>query len=183
MSVTPRPSPPYALAVDAAAVPRGDWTRLFGPPVVAEEVVEAATQGDGRFKLVGVVAGRGNADAGQAVAVIAVDGKPPLAYRVGGVVSGDWVLLAVRARGAELGPAGGAAAVKLELAPLAAAATGTLPGVAPSPGAPTLPPPVPAAADANAPSEQPQPPPPGQVPQPGNVVPQVQPQPGSAPRD
>jgi general secretion pathway protein C len=72
------------------------------------------------------------------VALIAVDGKPPRAFRIGSVVDGQNVLKTVNARGATLGPRDGAALVALNLPPPPAAATGTLP---PLPGAapPALP--------------------------------------------
>lgn len=173
MTVVARPVPTDAVVVDTAQTPRGDWTRLFGAPVVVEEVA-VATPLQGRFKLVGVVASRHETDAAQGLAVISVDGKPARAYRVGSLVEGDTVLQAVRARAADLGPSGAAPVVKLELAPLAPPATGTLPGL----GGPTLPPPLPPApvpGSAEA-AQTPEPPPgvpPAMTPQPPNAVPQL----------
>lgn len=173
VAVAARPVPADAVVVDAAQTPRGDWTRLFGAPVVVEEVA-VATPLQGRFKLVGVVASRHETDAAQGLAVISVDGKPARAYRVGSLVEGDTVLQAVRARAADLGPSGAAPVVKLELAPLAPPATGTLPG----PGGPTLPPPsppapVPGSAEAAQTPEPPPAVPPAMTPQPPNAVPQL----------
>jgi general secretion pathway protein C len=109
---------------------RGDLTRLFGtdapPPAPEAQQVAAA---DPRFELVGVVSPRSAAAAREGVALIAIDGNPARAYRVGTVVDGNTVLQAVSARGVQLGPRGGPAAVSLELAPLPAAATGTLPSI------------------------------------------------------
>jgi general secretion pathway protein C len=105
---------------------RGDLTRVFGPDPVA--VVEAAAPepvADARFQLIGVVSPRGAGDSSQGLALIAVDGKPAKAYRVGSVVDGQTVLQSVRARGAALGPRGGSAQVALEIAPPVAAATGS----------------------------------------------------------
>ena len=85
---------------------RGDLTRLLGvdpAPVVAAAAPEPAA--DARFKLVGVVSPRSPQAAREGLALIAVDGKPPRAYRVGAVVDGPNVLQAVNARGATLGPA------------------------------------------------------------------------------
>jgi general secretion pathway protein C len=87
---------------------------------------------------------------GQGVALIAVDGKPPKAFVVGSSLDTNLVLQSVSLRTAAIGPAQGAAAVTLELPPLAAAATGTLPaigsGAARNPAAPVPAPYVPPAA-------------------------------------
>jgi general secretion pathway protein C len=69
----------------------------------------------------------GDRGAGQGIALIAVDGKPPRPFRVGATVEDSLVLQAVARRGATLGPAQGLAAVRLELPPLVTAATGSLP--------------------------------------------------------
>ena len=123
-------APPGTLVVQPGGDVRGDLTRLFGsdapPPVEQAEVVVAA---DPRFTLVGVVSPRNPAAAREGVALIAIDGNPARAYRVGTVVDGNTVLQAVSARGAELGPRGGPAAMALELPPLPPPATGTLPSI------------------------------------------------------
>jgi len=123
-------APPGTLVAQPGGDVRGDLTRLFGadapPPVEPAEVVAAA---DPRFTLVGVVSPRNPAAAREGVALIAIDGNPARAYRVGTVVDGNTVLQAVSARGAELGPRGGPAAMALELAPLPPPATGTLPSI------------------------------------------------------
>jgi general secretion pathway protein C len=83
---------------------------------------------DARFTLLGVVSPRSPQAAREGLALIAVEGKPPRAYRVGAVVDGGpHVLQGVSARGATLGPREGAPAISLNLAPPAPAATGTLP--------------------------------------------------------
>jgi general secretion pathway protein C len=103
--------------------------------------------------LLGVVAPR-SASGRQGLALIAIDGQPPKAWRVGAAVDERWTLLAVRHRQVDLGPAGGAVALTLELPPLAEAARGqpAAYGAAPMPrpnpaGAamPSLPPPQPGA--------------------------------------
>ena len=122
---------------------RGDLTRLFGadapPPAPAEE--EAPVANDPRFTLVGVLSPRSPGAAREGVALIAIDGNPAKAFRVGHVVDGNTVLQTVSARGAQLGPRGGPAQVALELPPPPGAATGTLPSIggqgAPGPGRPT----------------------------------------------
>ncbi|MCW5634533.1 MAG: hypothetical protein KIT17_14460 [Rubrivivax sp.] len=129
--VTAPSAPPQVAVAGQSQLPRGDITRVLGadaPPVdpSAGESLEGA-QGDARFQLVGVVAPRGSETARGGVALIAVDGKPPKAYRIGAVVDGENVLQAVRARGADLGPAGGKVVVALNIPPPAPPATGTLP--------------------------------------------------------
>jgi general secretion pathway protein C len=119
-----------APVAGAGAAVAGDVSRVLGaekaaaPATPTAEATAAPT--DGRFQLVGVVAPRGSGSDRNAVALIAVEGKPARAYRTGARVDGDWVLQNVRARSVDLGPSGKAAkpAVTLDLPPLAAAATG-----------------------------------------------------------
>jgi general secretion pathway protein C len=164
--VSPKPVPAGAQVADTTPVLQADLTRLLGadppPPVAAAE--EAAPPPDARFTLLGVVAPRQGAATRtgprEGVALIAIDGQTPRAYRVGARVDGDTVLQSVHARGAELGPRGGPARVALELPPPAPAATGTLPGL--GPGA------APAAPAARMPAPVPPFARPGGVRQPGN---------------
>ncbi|MDP2005894.1 MAG: type II secretion system protein N [Rubrivivax sp.] len=128
--VTPIAAPSYTQTAVPAAALRGDLTRLLGadaPPPVATAPDEPTA--DARFQLVGVVSARSPRAAKEGLALIAVDGKPPKAFRVGAVVDGTTVLQSVAARGVTLGPRDGAAVVALNLAPPAAAATGVLPGL------------------------------------------------------
>lgn len=126
------PSAPSAVTVaDGPTAARGDLTRLLGAeqaPAAAPSVPEPAA--DARFSLVGVVSPRSPQAAREGVALIAVDGKAPKAFRVGAVVDGTHVLQAVNARGATLGPAGGATVITLSTVPPAPAATGQLPPAA-----------------------------------------------------
>jgi general secretion pathway protein C len=137
------PVPADATVASTAASPRGDLSRLLGAD--AQKSVAAAPPPSTRFQLVGVVAARGAASSSQGLALIAVDGKPARTYRVGAVVDGETVVLAVRLRGASLGPRGGAANVSLEIPPPAPAATGTLPAAG---AAPPVRAPLPGAAQA-----------------------------------
>ncbi len=108
----------------------GDLTRLLGadpPPQVVAAAAEPAP--DARFQLIGVVTPRAQSAAREGVALIAVDGKPARAYRVGAVIEGQTILKSVAARGAMLGPRDGAPQVTLNLAPPAAANTGALPSL------------------------------------------------------
>jgi len=150
--VAPVSAPGHTTSVDMTASPRGDLTRLFGveaPPPVAD----APPPADTRFKLMGVAAPRPPAHPSEGVALIAVDGKPARAFRVGAVVDGETVLQAVRTRGAALGPRGGAATISLEIPPLPPPATGTLP-VAAAPGQPAGQPALPPAMVPNLPPAQ-----------------------------
>jgi general secretion pathway protein C len=125
--VRPAGVPAHALPVAVEQAARGDPLRLFAAP---QPVVAAAAPPptSSRFKLLGVMAPN-PADDGVAagLALIAVDGKPARAYPVGAPVDGEWVLQAVSARTASIGPQGGAVAAQLEVPALPAAATGTLP--------------------------------------------------------
>jgi general secretion pathway protein C len=125
--VSAPPVPPGTPVAAIGPVVRGDLTRLLGkdpPPVVA---ATAEAPPDARFQLIGVVTPRATAAAREGLALIAVDGKPAKAYRVGAVIEGLTILKSVAARGAMLGPREGAPLVTLSLAPPAAAATGALP--------------------------------------------------------
>lgn len=139
-------TPPNAVAAGDSPALRGDLTRLLGAPPVAAAQVEITPEAASRFKLVGVMAPKGAAAAtanpnARGVALIAVDGKPPKAYAVGSRLDGELVLQSVSLRTASIGTAQGASAMKLELPPLAAAATGTLPMMS-GQNAGALPPPV-----------------------------------------
>jgi general secretion pathway protein C len=133
--------PAQAAAVAEGAPPVADLSRLLGrtgQPAVAEAVAEPPP--DARFRLLGVVAPKSGLAAQQqeGVALIAIDGAPPRAVRVGAAVEGDFRLLSVDARTASLGR-GGVVAVRLQLEAPAPAATGTLAAMA-SPMPPNAPP-------------------------------------------
>ena len=168
--VAPRGVPAQTQPVSVASSQRGEILRLFAaaPEPAAAGPSEPALAA--RFKLVGVMAPK-NAEMGreQGVALIAVDDKPPRAYRVGARVDNSLVLQSVAARSAVIGPAQGAAAVKLDLPLPVPPATGVLP-----------PPP----ADGFLPSGMPKPVAPVMQPQPAPMQPppqaaQIQVQPGN----
>lgn len=125
---SPLPVPPHAGTVvaqssgSAASVLRllGGGPRPSGPAAPAPSALSS------RFKLLGLMA-PAPGSAGPGVALIAVDGKTPRAYTVGSAVDGELVLLSLGHRSAALGPRDGPAALTLELPPLPAAQTGTLP--------------------------------------------------------
>jgi general secretion pathway protein C len=138
--VSPLRAPANTTVAQAVPPPVGDLTRLLGagPAEPSPQMAEAPVVPgmESRFQLIGVVAPRTQSAGG--VALIAVDGKMPKAFRVGASVDGDTVLQGVQQRGATLGVRGGPAQLSLQLPPLPVAATGTLPPPAteadPAPG-------------------------------------------------
>lgn len=123
-------APAYALAVGDASAERGDLTRLLGTSAITAPAAAAAPEAGARFRLFGIVAPKyagGSVPDAHGVALIAVDGKMPRAYRVGSRLDGDLVLRSVSLRSVSIGSTRGSSALTLELPPLAAAATGTLP--------------------------------------------------------
>lgn len=118
----------------ANAAANADWGRLLGS--VQAPQTQAA---DSRYKLLGVVSPKAGlvGHEGEGVALISVDGAPPLPVRVGGSLDRDVQLLALDARSAKLGSAG-RARFTLNLAAVAQPSTGSLPvaQAAPQPGMP-----------------------------------------------
>lgn len=162
------PAPSHTVTASAGtSVASADLSRLLGSTRTASNEPAAAPVVDARFKLIGVVAPKGAApDSG--LALIAVDGKPPKPVVVGGEVDGSLVLLAVNHRRAEIGPAGGAATVRLELPAVpeanrsarAPGAGGLVNAPPPLPAIPQQPPQAqPGAAPGQPPAQRP-----GQVP-------------------
>lgn len=137
LSAQGTPVPAQATVAQPGAGFRGDLSRVLGvdtpAPAPAAAEAPAPVAADARFQLVGVVAPRAGGREG--VALIAVDGRPARAYRVGNVVVDGQVLQSVSLRGAMLGPRGGPAQVALNIPPPPEPARGTLgdPG-SPAPG-------------------------------------------------
>lgn len=158
LAVHPAPAPAHSIALSDANVAGGDLSRLLGvPPVAPAPAVAAAPEAASRFRLLGIVApkrARTNAQSHGGVALIAIDGKPARAFRVGARVDGDLVLQSVSLRTASVGPAQGAQTIVLQVPPLAAPATGPLPPA--GSGAPVSPAPA-AVPVAPAPAMVPQP--------------------------
>lgn len=168
----PAPPPAHAALVSSADALKGDLSRVLGAGPAAEGEPEdddesPAPVADARFRLVGVVAPRSSAPRAAGVALIAFDGKPAKAFRVGAPVDGELVLQSVHARGAALGPRGRPPQVTLELPalppPSVGVPAGALPGAAPALRAPipgrmgvqapfTVPPPATAMPPAAVPS-------------------------------
>lgn len=171
----PLAAPAHVSVVSAASGLHGDLGRVLGAdaPRTGAPAAAPQVQADARFRLIGVVAPRAPGANAQGLALIATDGKPAKAYRVGAAIDGELVLQAVRPRGASLGPRGQPAQLDLELPALPPPATGVLPGAAPAgpgprlavplaprlPAAPQgLPAPPPPAAQADG-DDEPEPPP------------------------
>lgn len=173
--VRPTPVPAHASAVSTAQTARADVARVFADPQVAAQVAAQPALAS-RFKLIGVMAPKPG-DRPGGVALIAVDDKPPRAYVVGAQLDTNLVLQTVSMRSAAIGsPQGGAPAVVLELPPLPAPATGTLP---PAGGGATQTPP-PLSSGPPPPAQAPLTPPPTPAPPPPMMQPQgvMQPAPG-----
>jgi len=123
--------PANATPVSLDSGAQGDLRRLLAGPVKASApaVDPSATSAlASRLKLLGVVAPRHEGDAG-GVALLSIDGKPPKAIRVGGVIDGDMVLKSLTQHGASIGTADGPATTTLDLPLLPPPPTGALPPV------------------------------------------------------
>ena len=175
LAASPPQVPPYAVAVGNSIAVRGDLGRLFGAPQRPAATAQAAPEAPSRFRLVGVMAPRGKAaqaEPGNGVALIAVDGKPPKPFAVGARLDSDLVLQSVGLRTASLGPAQGARSVLLELPALPPPNSGVLPPPGSAAAAPavmpprTMPPSVPSAPPGAAPPTVGTPQPPLVVPSP-----------------
>jgi general secretion pathway protein C len=125
--VVPPPLPPQTQVAELGVAARADLSRLLGVDAPKPIVNAEEPPADARFQLLGVFSPQAPKAAREGVALIAVDGKPAKAFRVGAVIDGQTVLQGVGARSARLGPRDGAASVALNIAPQAPAATGTLP--------------------------------------------------------
>ena len=126
-------APPVGVPHNAAPVTletgvRGDIQRLLTGPVRSEGPQanpSAASALASRIKVIGVMAPAPGQAAG--VALLSIDGKPPKAIRVGGVVDGEMVLQDLSQRSARIGPQDGANFLTIDLPGLPPAATGSLP--------------------------------------------------------
>ncbi len=123
--VQPSPAPDRVSPVAETLVARGELSRLLGAaPVVAVAQAPVVAESS-RFKLSGVMAPKPPGTRG--VALIAIDGKPPRAYRVGARVDAELVLRSVSLRSASLGAGGNGPAFVLDLPLPVPPATGQLP--------------------------------------------------------
>jgi len=119
-------SPPVdALTVvsPSLSVPESDWTPMLTKGQGAEVAIDPNAADLGRFKLVGV-AGATTEHSEAGVALIALDGKPAKAYRVGDAVDGNRVVLQVAPNTVRIGAAGGPPSVTLQAPLLPPPATG-----------------------------------------------------------
>jgi len=115
--------PSQVQTVGVAQALQGDAGRLFARTETVAAAAPSSPARD-RFRVLGVAAHDGGG-----WALISVDGKPPRAYRRGASVDGRWEVLTVGQRRIDIGPAGGPAAVTLDLPPLPSPATAQLPAV------------------------------------------------------
>jgi general secretion pathway protein C len=133
-------TPSYAVSVGEATAPRGDLSRLLGAEAPGAPAAQPAAAS--RFSLSGVLSPKEGFTDSHGVALIAVDGRPARAYKVGAKLVDNWVLQGVTRRTASVGPAQAGAAVVLELPERPAPATGSLPaysgGEMVTPGQPTV---------------------------------------------
>ena len=146
LGVRPALTPAHSVALGDGTAGRGDLSRLLGAPPVETTVSAAAPEASSRFRLLGIMAPkrtRADSPSHGGLALIAVDGKPARAYAVGSHLDIDLVLQSVSLRTASIGTVQGAKTLVLEIPPLAAPATGTLPSGG-SPGLASPPVPVPA---------------------------------------
>lgn len=128
-----RPSPVPALAVPVSVehAVRGDILKLFPSAAKAQAAAQPAMAS--RFRVLGVVAASPTSDTRDGgVALISVDGRPPVAVHIGQRINRheDLVVLAISRTSVGIGPAGGEVAATLTLPGLAAAAQGSLPAPA-----------------------------------------------------
>lgn len=146
--------PPQAVAIAPQALSGGDVSRVLGAgpaSAAASDPAVPLAPASSRFALLGIVAPRGESAAAEGLALIAVDGKPPRALRVGARVDGDLVLQRVHTRGVELGARGGAPAFSLPAPALPLPGSSAAPGGRPLPPPRVLPTPVPRTAPTPVP--------------------------------
>lgn len=126
-----RSTPSQTGTAEMSVAPRGDSASPRGtelpPPVSGPPPVVAPAVARDRFRLVGVVA-----SGGAGLALIAIDGWPARAFRVGAMVEGDLVLQQVSADGATLGPREGGASISLQASLPPSAATVAPPAAGPA---------------------------------------------------
>lgn len=141
LSASSIPVPAATTLAGTPAPSAADLGRLLGvrAPVGAAAPAPAPDVA-ARFRLTGVVAAGRREGAG--VALIAIDGKPARAYRVGDRLDAQLVLQSVALRSARIGGTDGAQVFALELPPPTPPATGTLAALGAPP--PAFAPPVPA---------------------------------------
>ncbi len=160
LGVSAPTAPDHTVVVGESVARQSDLTRLLGAaapaPVQGPTPVAPAAEAS-RFKLMGVMAppaAQAHPVRGHGWALIAIDGKLPRTFTVGGAVDGDLVLQSVSLRRAAIGPSNGNPLVQLELPPLPQAATGSLSNVMNNdggqPSSPAVPPPVISQPDADA---------------------------------
>ena len=125
--VEPLPVPNNVAVAALDGSSRGEVGRVLGigTPAAQPQAMQAPPPVvDTRLNLLGVLNPLPARAAKEGVALIAIDGQPAKAFRVGMPVDGDRVLQGVGPRSATLGPRGGPATLTLELPALPEAARG-----------------------------------------------------------
>jgi general secretion pathway protein C len=112
---TPSAAPASSAAPSALLPVHDDFTRLLGEPDVTTPAAPEPSPAASRFVLNGVVASTEEADSG--IALIAVDGQKPRAFRTGESVGAGFRLDKVSHRSAVVLADDGTPPVVLELAP------------------------------------------------------------------
>lgn len=123
-SLRVRPAVPTALAAPPAAPEQAPDPALLLRLLSAADLPNGAAlaPASARFSLQGVIA---SAQGAAGVALIAVDGKPARAYRVGQSLDGQWLLQSLQPRSASLGQGQGGPLLRLELPASAAGSLAT----------------------------------------------------------
>jgi general secretion pathway protein C len=121
-------APANTVLVGDSVALAGDVSRLLGAAAAPTATAAApAPEAASRFKLTGIMAPSASSGSTAGLALIAVDGKPPRPYAVGAALDAQWVVQSLSQRSVKLGPPQGAVALTLDMPPLTAAATGSLP--------------------------------------------------------
>ncbi len=98
----PKATPTVATAAPVASNPftdlQGSVARALGQPSNPAASPTPQTRSGSAYTLIGVIA----SPSGQGSALIATDGQPPQAYRVGQTVQEGWTLVSLTARQARL---------------------------------------------------------------------------------
>jgi general secretion pathway protein C len=129
----PLPVPPHSSTVSLTPEPKGDMARLLTAPETSPEAAGPSAEQSAlaaRIQLIGLMAAAGNGS-GPSVALLAIDGKPAKAFRVGQTIDGEQVVQAITRQGVDIGLPGQPATATLPAQTLPAAATGILPSAMP----------------------------------------------------
>lgn len=128
----PLPVPAHSATVSMTVEPKGNMAQLLTAPEADPDAAGPTAEQSAlaaRIQLIGLMAA--NNGSGPGVALLAVDGKPAKAYRVGQAIDGEQVVQAITRQGVDIGLPGQPATATLPAQTLPPAATGTLPSAMP----------------------------------------------------